>query len=881
MRGDRRRVALRGRLLVAACLPIVLGAVVAASSIRSLAALGPDSGAHALAPAAPAGVDDWPTFHHDSSRVGVSAESALGASNASSLQQAWSEATGAACPCTSFSSPTVAYNPTLGKSLVYVGNQQGDLSAFDADTGSLVWRYSVPTPPPMTWQSKNIEGTPAVSTANNAVYFGASDGYFYVLNATTGVPECTYNTALASPGGHIAASPLIEDGLNIGGASMDVAYFGDNGQSGTASDGGNEWAVNVTPGSFPSGGSCSLVWRIGPFPLPGTSAGTGSGTYTSPAGATLPSGEHVVVFGTTDPDDQVYEVDAATGSVKWHFQTQVGKDTDVGAAATISAPGVNGFADGVVYDTGKDGNVYAIDLVTGSQIWMYSLTNNHPSQSSAALVGDTLYEGYGGGEIALNASTGAVVWNDTSIPANISSPAVSGAPGNQVLLLGDYQGGLWALRLSDGGVLYHTTVSSAQIFASPAVSTGRVFISSADGNLYAYAPTSSRPPFLPQNVGQPVAVLTPDGGQKLVFWRENGGTNDGHLVEAWYGLASQQWSGPLDLTTTLSIPTTGNIAANSAPAVTFTPDGGQQLVFWEGQNNDLWEAWYSYKFSNWQVQDLTAVRGLAGAGDVGSTPTVTFTPGGGQQLVFWQGKSDNDLWEAWYSLKYSAWQSEDLSTGLLHGQGAGTLASAPSVILTPGGGQQLAFWEGSNGHVWEAWYSVAYSLWQVQDLTASHFPSAASIASQPEVILTPDAGQQLVFYRAATSNDLYEAWYTVSSSAWQAQDLSSAHLGGMGSVASEPQVTVTSDGGQQLVFWQTTTGDLDEAWYSVKYSTWASQDLSSAQGLPSGAALQAAPSLIVFSNGDQDVFWQGSGATLWELGYAAGRWTYHDWSAGG
>ena len=504
MRGDRVTGPLRRWVLAGAALV----AVTAGTTTAGLTASAHSSTAPSrTAKSAPPGVNDWPTLHHDGDRSGVSTETFIGASNAPSLSLAWSAPTGPACPCVAYSSPVVAYNPTLGESLVYVGNQEGDLSAFNAATGSLVWRFELPRRT-ASWQSKNIEGSPTVSTANNAVYFGSSDGFFYELNATTGAPDCSFNTVSNGyDGGHIASSPLVENGVDVNGVATDVAYFGDNGQSGavvTGGNGGNEWAVNVTPGSQ----NCSLIWRIGPFPLGMVPSGQlGSGSYNSPSGATLPNGTNVVIFGTTDPDDAVYAVNAATGAVVWRFQTALGTDTDVGAAPTISAPGVNGFADGVVYETGKDGDVYALNLVTGTAYWSFALPGNHPSQSAAALVGNTIYEGYGassGGEIALNATTGAVVWDNTSVPANISSPAVSGAAGDQVLLLGDLTGAatsnptpstLWGLSLSSGDVVFQNVPdpsdSMSAFFASPAVSTGRVFITSTDGNLYAYGVASS------------------------------------------------------------------------------------------------------------------------------------------------------------------------------------------------------------------------------------------------------------------------------------------------------------------------------------------------------------------------------------------------------
>lgn len=55
-------------------------------------------------------------------------------------------------------------------------------------------------------------------------------------------------------------------------------------------------------------------------------------------------------MGSSDPDDSVYALDARTGTVIWRFQTLVvGADIDAGAGPTISPPGTNGFAHGVVY----------------------------------------------------------------------------------------------------------------------------------------------------------------------------------------------------------------------------------------------------------------------------------------------------------------------------------------------------------------------------------------------------------------------------------------------------------------------------------------------------------------------------------------------------
>lgn len=396
-------------------------------------------------------------------------------------------------------------------------------------------------------------------------------------------------------------------------------------------------------------------------------------------------------------------------------------------------------------------------------------------------------------------------------------------------------------------------------------------------------------PFAPEGVGQPVALLTPGGGQELVFWQ--GPLGEDHLHEAWYTFAptlysgyDTQWAGPQDLTTMLGIGSSGYLA--SAPTVTFTPDGGQQLAFWQGINGDLWEAWYTLATHTWNAQDLSAVRSLQGAGAVASTPTITFTPGGGQQLVFWRGSND-DIWEAWYTVATNTWSSADLNATWLGGTGAGTVASQLTVLLTPGGGQQLAFWKGTNGHVWEAWYTVATATWNVQDLTAARFPTATNTEFQPDVLLTAGAGQQLIFYAGASTGDLWEAWYTVATNTWNAQDLSTTRLGGFGAVGSIPVVAFTPDG-NQVVYWQGLSNQhLDEAWFSLSSSTWTGEDLTVSDSLPAGALLGGPPSLVVRANGEQDIFWEGQlaalppEADLWELAVVDEQPYVYDWSTGG
>lgn len=197
------------------------------------------------------------------------------------------------------------------------------------------------------------------------------------------------------------------------------------------------------------------------------------------------------MFGTSNPDDAVYALDASNGTEVWRFQTQItGGDEDVGAGPTISGPGVNGFRDGVVYVDGKDKIEYAIDLLTGEQIWSFDMGADSglmsDSVSTAALDGDNVIVAYSGYVYDLNATTGAKVWRTaTAVGTIFASPSVSGAIGNQLGFIGDAAGDEYGFAITDGGEVF-SFHAGGKIVASTAISDGMIFFASSDGLLYAF-----------------------------------------------------------------------------------------------------------------------------------------------------------------------------------------------------------------------------------------------------------------------------------------------------------------------------------------------------------------------------------------------------------
>lgn len=481
MTGTTVRRGLRRTGAAVSLTAIVGGALFTAGSVAL--AKGAVKSVHTI----PTGFQNWVEHNHDDAHTGVSSEKILTATTAYRLH--WSVNTGGT---KSYSSPAVVFNTTLGESLVYVGNQTGGFNAYNAANGALVWHFAVPKTPGL---SKEIEASPAVS--GGIVYFGDGDYHEYALNATTGALICTS----PSMGGISASSPVIGNPDGHG----DVVYFGDAGPSGDTNvhDGGHLWAmygVNNTDGP-----ACGIKWMFDDFGSPAGSQTGLSGVYSTPTYGTLASGAPVVVVGSTDDDAAIYELNANTGAALWRFPTVPGFDADVGAPATIAEPGTVGvsgsqtFTDGVVYDTGKDAVTEALDLKTGAQIWQFlikkTIKHGNPAQSGSAIVGNFVYIGYGAGVFSLNASTGALnpAWTGGATLGTtattmgvVSSPAISGPVGHQVIFVGDVGGTVWAFNLATGATVF-SYATGQLFFSSAAVSTGQFFISGGgNGNLYAF-----------------------------------------------------------------------------------------------------------------------------------------------------------------------------------------------------------------------------------------------------------------------------------------------------------------------------------------------------------------------------------------------------------
>lgn len=511
---------MKNRIERAARLAAVVTVVLAGLGIASRAGAEP-SGASARTATAPAYL--WPEIHQNPQLTGVSSDPSLSTTNAGNLGVRWMENTGSQA----LGSPVVGWDAVHNRTLMLVPNDAGYLIAYDRSTGLPVWSEPF---------ASEIVSTPLIEGAN--VWIApSSGGRLYKLNLSTGATECS--APVTSGNGAIIYS---EPTLATPPGGQPTVYIGadDNGTTG-----GPLTAVNEA--------DCTVDFSVSYEPV-----SIATGIWNPISYGVDATGEPLVFFGTSNPDSEVYAIDAITGALVWHDSTAGtnGGDYDVGAGIVISPPGVNGFADGVAYVDTKVGILYALDMTTGSLIWQYHFGG--VTLSTAALSGTNLVFGISGngapqgGVIDVNAVTGALQWQFTDGAEVDSSPAIVGPTGKQIVAFGDVNGEFYVISLAAGTMLYHYQTGQA-IAASPAETNGNLIISSADGYVYDFALGGGNDTPPTTTVSSPAdssTVANPNG--KLTIGGSATGPSDistvtvaiqeGGSTGRWWDAATGSWS---------------------------------------------------------------------------------------------------------------------------------------------------------------------------------------------------------------------------------------------------------------------------------------------------------------------------------------------------
>ena len=381
--------------------------------------------------------------------------------------------------------------PTIVSGRVFVGSDIGYVYSLDAETGCVYWSYAA-------------KGAvrPAVSVApvqghngtRYAAYFGDAHANVYAVDAQTGQELWTTrvdNHFVA----RITAAPKVYQGRVYVPVSSSEEFSASNLDYPCCTGRGSLVALDANTGT--------QVWKtyMADEPKPTRKNSRGVQQY-SPSGGSIwnsPSidAERGVIYvgtgdGQSDPvpetTDAIVALDLKTGAIVWFYQAQAG-DAFMGGCngpeKTDNCPKVNGpdqdignspilrkLAGGksVVVFGMKNGTVTALDPDRkGSVVWKSHVVEIPKGQENSffanlngvvwggAADAENVYYGLqSGGMVAVKLATGDVLWRATFPKSGtarvVNSAAATAMPG--VVFLAGTDGKLHALSTADGSVLW-------------------------------------------------------------------------------------------------------------------------------------------------------------------------------------------------------------------------------------------------------------------------------------------------------------------------------------------------------------------------------------------------------------------------------------------
>lgn len=373
--------------------------------------------------------------------------------------------------------------PTVAGGQLFIGSQDGTVSALDAKSGCRHWSYSAAAGV-RTAISVGARG----DTAGHTLFFGDVDATVYAIDAATGAELWTREVE-SHPAARITGAPVLHDGrLYVSVSSNEEALaanpsypcctFRGSVVALDAERGDQIWHTYVIPdepepiggqdaGSERFGPAGAAIWSAPTLDLDRSALYVGTGNaYTQPAAAT---------------SDAVVALDLDTGAIRWVNQItpgdafimgcrgdnancpeDAGPDHDFGASPALITM-TNGRDLLVVGQ--KSGGTYGLDPdADGAVVWQYVAGPGSALggiEWGFAVDGDKAYFANSGmltdepgGLSAVRLRTGELVWYSEPPPPLCAEPGADGAAGGRGGLMRGCNSALPAAITAIPGVIF-------------------------------------------------------------------------------------------------------------------------------------------------------------------------------------------------------------------------------------------------------------------------------------------------------------------------------------------------------------------------------------------------------------------------------------------
>lgn len=410
---------------------------------------------------------DWPTFHQNNARTGVSSVNM----KAPPFTRLWTfdlgQHTWKYCQGASVWSACAVGGQVDGRMRVFIGAYDHNVYCLDARTGKEIWRFT-------TGCIVNAAPTFAVVAGRPMLFVASLDRTFYALDASDGSKVWLYETYpwTYTVGESIAGAPIVVD---IDGRQHLLAtmWNGDRRPLRTVQT-GEVFSFDAATGR--------LHWRNE----------LTTAFLTSPATMEL-NGRSTLFVGSED--GTLYACDARTGDLLWSDTTD---HKIIATPVTFRIAGQpllltsNGF-----------GMVRCLSAADGAQIWQYK--TGHEALSTPAFVNAAgkmmVFIGSGDRCVhAIQAKTQKCLWKFQTGKYVVASPAVASVRGRAMvsvnsldnILYGlDAETGCEVMRFAAGNMLWPYETRGSSIWSSPSVlrvseDMALLLYPAHDGKLYAF-----------------------------------------------------------------------------------------------------------------------------------------------------------------------------------------------------------------------------------------------------------------------------------------------------------------------------------------------------------------------------------------------------------
>ena len=459
-----------------------------------------------------------------------SSETILTSSNVSALVQQWCFQT------QNDVSATPSVDPVTNG--VYFPDWSGNITKLNAATGAVIWTQNMSNygfqPGVMSRTTPTLSGNAVIVGASTTFAAAIPNLGAYILALDPNTGNLLWKTLVDSTTlALITGSPMIYNGLIYAGVSSAQEKL----QNPTFR--GSVVALNLTTGAViwqtymtPTGYSGGAVWSGTPALDTKRSQlyVTTGNDYSVPQSVQqceiAAAGNQAAVVACQAPnnyEDSIVALDLATGNVKWARKcsvtdawngdcgagaankggcpTPAGKDFDFGAGANFYTTTIGGVATDVVGAGQKSGVYWACNPSTGALIWKQTVGPGGvlggiewgaatDGQQVYVAISNSSHAAYtlqpsgtpwtGGSWAALNAATGAIVWqvpDPGSDPVHPGNPSMALGPvsvANGVVYCADMAGLMFALNASSGTTLW-SFQAPGSVNAAPAILNGVVY----------------------------------------------------------------------------------------------------------------------------------------------------------------------------------------------------------------------------------------------------------------------------------------------------------------------------------------------------------------------------------------------------------------------